>query len=100
MNNLVITERINATNSQEVKEQVVDQLKNWGYNVVADEEQARNFFLAEFGKEMSSETAQEFYLDGEVNYFGYQSTIFVEIRAHYCDAGSDDYLYTVEVTED
>lgn len=99
MKNLVITERINATNSQEVKEQVVDQLKNWGYNVVADEDAARDFFLAEFGKEMSTEVAQEFAIDGEVNY-GYQTTIYVTIKAHYCDSGSDDYLYTIEITED
>ncbi|WP_281724453.1 hypothetical protein [Hoylesella shahii] len=99
MKNLVITKRINATNSKEVKEQVVDQLKSWGYNVVADEEQAQSFFLAEFGKEMNTEVAQEFAIDGEINY-GYQTTINVTIKAHYCDSGSVDYLYTVEVTED
>lgn len=99
MKNLVIVERINATTSEEVKMQVVDQLKNWGYNVVADEDAARNFFLAEFGKEMSTEVAQEFAIDGEVNY-GYQTTIYVTIKAHYCDSGSDDYLYTIEITED
>jgi hypothetical protein len=99
MKNLVIVERINATTSKEVKTQVVDQLKNWGYNVVADKDAARDFFLAEFGKDMSTEVAQEFAIDGEVNY-GYQTTIYVTIKAHYCDSGSDDYLYTIEITED
>lgn len=99
MKKLVIIERINATTAQEVKQQVADQLRNWGYNVVADEDAARDFSLAEFGKEMSTEVAQEFCVDCEVNY-GYQTTIYVTIKAHYCDSGSDDYLYTVEVTED
>ena len=99
MKNLVITERINATTANEVKNQVIAQLESWGYNVAKTEQAAQNFFLAEFGKEMSSEIAQQFQLDGELN-GDWQTTITVVIKANYCDAGSEDYVYTVEVTED
>lgn len=99
MKNLVITERINATNVVEVRQQVVDQLKKLGYNVVADEQEAMTFFLTFFGKDMNTEVAQEFQLDGELN-GDWQTTITVVIKAHFCDAGSDDYVYTVEVAED
>lgn len=99
MKNLVVTERINATTANEVKAQVVSQMKKFGYYVVADEQEARTFFLTFFGKEMSTEVAQKFQLDGELN-GDWQTTITVVIKAHYCDAGSEDYAYTVEVTED
>lgn len=99
MKNLVIVEQISSKKVAEVRNEVVSQLERFGYYVVANEQAARKFFLAEFGKEMSTEVAQHFELDGEQN-GDWQTTITVTIKAHYCDSGSEDYVYTVEVTED
>ena len=99
MKNLVIVEQISSKSAAEVKNEVVSQLKRFGYNVVANEQVARNFFLSEFGKEMSSKTAQDFQLDGEIN-ADWQTTIYVTIREFSCSGNTDDYLYMVDVVED
>ena len=99
MKQLVLVEQISSKNVADIKNEVVSQMQKFGYNVVADEQAARKFFLTEFGKDMSSETAQSFQIDGELN-GDWQTTITVTIKAHFCDSGSDDYLYTVEVVED
>ena len=99
MKNLVITERINATTASEVKNQVVSQMKGFGYYVVADENEAETFFLTFFGKKTSSEVVQRFQLDGEQN-GDWQTTITVVVREFSVSGNTDDYAYTVEVTED
>nr|DAM96611.1 MAG TPA: hypothetical protein [Caudoviricetes sp.] len=99
MKNLVIVEQITATTANEVEKQVKEQMKRFGYYVVADEQEAKTFFLTFFGKEMSDRTAQQFQLDGEIN-GDWQTTIYVTIREFSCSGNTDDYLYTVEVTED
>ena len=99
MKNLVIVEQISSKSAAEVKNEVVNQMQRFGYNVVANEQVARKFFLAEFGKEMSDRTAQQFQLDGKIN-GDWQTTIYVEIREFSCSGNTDDYLYTVEVVED
>nr|DAV45530.1 MAG TPA: hypothetical protein [Caudoviricetes sp.] len=99
MKNLVIVEQITATTAQEVKQQVEDQLKNWGYYVVDDEQAADTFFLTFFGKKSSQEIAQKFQLDGELN-GDWQTTLTVVIREFSVSGNTDDYAYTIEVTED
>jgi len=99
MKNLVIKEQINAVQVNEVEAQVKDQMKHFGYPVFASEQEVRGFFLTEFGKETYTEIAQEFTVKGEQN-GDWETTITVVIKAHYCDSGSEDYAYTIEVTED
>ena len=99
MKNLVIVEQISAKAVESVKSQVCDQLKRFGYNVVADEQDADTFFLTFFGKRSCQEVAQRFQLDGEQN-GDWQTTITVTIREYSCSGNTDDYLYSVEVTED
>lgn len=99
MKNLVIVEQISSKSAAGVKNEVVSQLQRFGYNVVANEQAARNFFLSEFGKEMSDRTAQQFQLDGEIN-GDWQTTIYVTVREFSCSGNCDNYLYTVDVVED
>lgn len=99
MKKLVIIERINSNDVESVKAQVKEQMRQFGYYVVADEQEAETFFQTFFGKETSKEIAQKFQLDGELN-GDWQTTITVIIREFSCSGNTDDYIYTVEVTED
>ena len=101
MKNLVNKENINAVTIAEVEAQVKAELTNNGLIVVEDKAAAEQFFKDNFEEEgyVCNETAQTFDMLGEVD-GDWVTTLIVKIEAHYIDAGSDDYVYTVTVTED
>lgn len=101
MKNLVNKENINAVTIAEVEAQVKAELTQKGLVVVEDKAAAEQYFKDNFEEEgyVGSETAQQFDIISEV-VGGWATTINVKIEAHYIDAGSDDYVYTVTVTED
>lgn len=100
MKNLVNKENINAVTIAEVEAQVKAELTNNGLIVVEDKAAAEQFIKDNFEEEgyVCSETAT-FNMLGEVD-GDRVTTLIVKIEAHYIDAGSDDYVYTVSVTED
>lgn len=99
MKNLVNVSEITAKTVEGVKQQVEEIVGRYN-NVVSDEEAAEQFFAdCEIEGYLYSEEAQRFTVDGEQN-GDWQETITVVITAYYKDAGSDDYCYSVNVTED
>lgn len=101
MKNLVNTESFKAVTVADVEAQVKAELTQNGFIVVEDKAAAEQFFKDNFEEEgyVGSETAQQFDIISEVD-GGWATTTTVKIEAHYIDAGSDDYVYTVTVTED
>lgn len=99
MKKLINVSEITATTVEGVKKQVEEQLNRY-YNVVSDEGAAESFFAdCEIEGYLQSEEAQRFTVKGEMN-GDWQETITVVITAYYKDAGSEDYCYSVKVTED
>ena len=72
---------ITAKTAEDIKEQVEEMISRQN-QVVSGQEEARNFTIL-----------------GEVE-GGWQPTFTVVITAYFIDAGSDDYVYSVRVTED
>ena len=83
-----------------IKKQVEQLLDYYGYTVVKNAKEAKKLFK-EMGlntKNLSEETEQKFEVEGEKN-GDWQSEITVTVNGHYVDSGSDDYFYSVDVTE-
>lgn len=100
MNANIIKAEITAKTVEGVKAQVEAALTERGYNVVASEKEVKDFFnQAGIEGHLYSETTSTFEVDGEQN-GDWEATISVTIKAHYKDAGSEDYVYSIEVTED
>jgi hypothetical protein len=99
MKNLVNVSEITAITVEDVKAQVEREMSRF-YCVVANDEEAEAFFAdMEMDGYLYSEEAQRFYVPGRMN-GNWQETITVVITAFYKDPGSDDYCYSVTVTED
>lgn len=99
MKNLVNISEITAKTVEGVKQQVEEIVGRYN-NVVSDEEAAEQFFSnCEIDGYLYSEEAQRFIVEGEIK-GDWQETITVVITAYYKDAGSEDYCYSVRVTED
>ena len=68
--------------------------------MVADRSAAEKFFNdCEIEGYLYQDEEQRFQVDGERN-GDYQTTITVVVKSFYKDAGSEDYCYSVEATED
>lgn len=100
MANLINKKEITATTVESVLEQVINKLNRYGYAVADSDEKAESMFK-EWGYdgEMRYDVEQQFELLGEMD-GDWQKTISVTIYGNYVDSGSDDYIYTVSVTED
>lgn len=72
---------ITAKTAEDIKEQVEEMISRQN-QVVSGQEEARSFTIL-----------------GEVE-GGWQPTFTVVITAYFIDAGSEDYVYSVSVTED
>lgn len=96
-------QQITANTVETVKEQVLELMSRYGYNVFNSKEEIEDFYknAYEYGPEWetSSEIAEKFEVPGEIE-DGWESTITVTIKAYYKDSGSADYCYIVEVDED
>ena len=95
MNDLINAKEITSKTISEVEQEVIDLLNNKGY-IAGSNEDLNDFFG---GEKFSSNVVQKLEIDGEMN-GDWQTTITVVISEHYVDSGSDDYFYTVKVTED
>lgn len=101
MTQLINKENINAVTIAEVEAQVKAELMQKGFIVVEDRAEAQQFFKDNFEGDnvVCSEIEQEFTMLGEVN-GDWVTTLTVKIVSHFIDSGSNDYVYSVEVTED
>lgn len=97
-NYLINKNEITATKADDVRRQVVELLDRCYPTANSDDEAAS--MLKEWGceGEMRDEIAQKFSLPGEMD-GDFQKTITVTIYGCFVDSGSDDYIYTVYVTE-
>lgn len=86
---------ITASSEQELREQIISQLRNNGCCIVSDSNEAAEYLAYNSGREIEveSEIEENFtFCIGEEEYR-------VKITAYYEDAGSNDYFYQVKVTE-
>ena len=87
---------ITATTEEELKEQVISQLRGNGCCIVSGADEAAEFLAYNSGREkeeidIESEIEEDFYF-----YIG-EEEFRVVVTAYYEDAGSNDYFYKVEI---
>nr|DAS28062.1 MAG TPA: hypothetical protein [Caudoviricetes sp.] len=87
---------ITATTEEELKEQVISQLRGNGCCIVSGADEAAEFLAYNSGREkeeieVESDIEEDFSFDIE------EDTFRVVITAYYEDAGSNDYFYKVEI---
>jgi len=87
---------ITATTEEEIKQQVISQLRNNGCCIVSGADEAAEFLAYNSGREkeeieVESDIEEGFSFDIE------EDTFRVVITAYYEDAGSNDYFYKVEI---
>lgn len=93
-------------NEEELKAEIIRIIKGEGYVIAETEEEIRNFFkelnygnnneISEFTEQNFSVTQKEPQKTKDNSIF--LETFMVKIKSHYVDAGSEDYIYTVEVS--
>ena len=90
---------ITAKTAEDIKEQVEEMISRQN-QVVSGQEEAKKLYDKN-GVEgyVYQEEARNFTILGEVE-GGWQPTFTVVITAYFIDVGSDDYVYSVRVTED
>lgn len=87
---------ITATTEEEIKQQVISQLRGNGCCIVSGADEAAEFLAYNSGREkeeieVESDIEEDFSFDIE------EDTFRVVITAYYEDAGSNDYFYKVEI---
>lgn len=94
------TIKIKNNKSAETIKREVEQMIARQEHVVSGKEEAERFF-AMYGATgyVYSDEDRKFTVKGEVK-GGWQTTYTVVITAYFLEAGSDDYVYSVSVTED
>jgi hypothetical protein len=95
MKNLINAKEIISKTTSEVEQEVISLLNRKGFTAGSKEE-LKNFFD---GEKYYSNSIQKLQIDGEMN-GDWQTTITVIIYENYVDSGSDDYFYTIKVSED
>lgn len=104
---LINKDFLTATTEEEIKQQVISQLKNNGCCIVSGADEARETlaYNSEADKndiEIEEENVANFNMEieKEDEEHGYYTEIFkVVVTAYYQDPGSNDYFYQVKVTE-
>lgn len=79
---------ITATTEEEIKQQVISQLRNNGCCIVSGADEAAEFLAYNSGREK-----EEIEVESDIE----EDTFRVVITAYYEDAGSNDYFYKVEI---
>lgn len=87
---------LKANTEEELKEQVISQLRDYGCCIVSGADEAAEYLAYNSGREkeeiaIESEIEEDFIFEIE------EETFRVVITAYYEDAGSNDYFYKVEV---
>lgn len=93
---LINKDFLTANEEQELREQVISQLKDNGCCIVSGADEAAEFLAYNSGREkeeieVESDIEEDFSFDIE------EDTFRVVITAYYEDAGSNDYFYKVEI---
>lgn len=93
---LINKDFLTAATEQELREQVISQLKNNGCCIVSGADEVAEFLAYNSGRdkeeiESESEVEEDFSFDIE------EESFMVVITAYYEDAGSNDYFYKVVV---
>ena len=93
---LINKDFLTATTEEEIKQQVISQLKNNGCCIVSGADEAAEYLAYNSGREkeeiaIESEIEEDFIFEIE------EETFRVVITAYYEDAGSNDYFYKVVV---
>ena len=94
--------QITANTVDEVKNQVEQLFRSYGYIVFDTVEEIEDFYNENYeyepGTELSEETVEAFTVPGEMS-GDWETEIKVTIKAYYKDSGSVDYCYIVKVEE-
>lgn len=93
---LINKDFLTANEEQELREQVISQLKDNGCCIVSGADEAAEYLAYNSGREkeeidIESEIEEDFSFDIE------EESFKVIITAYYEDAGSNDYFYKVEI---
>lgn len=93
---LINKDFLTATTEEEIKQQVISQLRNNGCCIVSGADEAAEYLAYNSGREkeeiaIESEIEEDFIFEIE------EETFRVVITAYYEDAGSNDYFYKVVV---
>lgn len=94
MRNQIDKKYLKGTTEEEIKNEVKTTLESYGCTVVNDAAEAEQYFK-DWGIEgdLDKEVHQKFEMVGDDYVYK------VVVRAYYKDAGSDDYIYQVDVQE-
>lgn len=90
---------ITAKTAEDIKEQVEKMISRQNQVVSGQKEAEKLYDKNGVEGYVYQEEARNFTILGEVE-GGWQPTFTVVITAYFIDAGSDDYVYSVRVTED
>lgn len=93
---MINREFITANTEQELREQIISQLKNNGSCIVSDSDEAAEFLAYNSGRD-KEEINIESEIEEDFNFYIEEEEYRVIITAYYEDAGSNDYFYKVVV---
>lgn len=93
---LINKDFLTATTEEEIKQQVISQLRNNGCCIVSGADEAAEYLAYNSGREK-----EDIYIESEIEEtFAFdigEETFKVIVTAYYEDAGSNDYFYKVVV---
>lgn len=87
---------ITATTEEEIKQQVISQLKDNGCCIVSGADEAAEY-LAYNSEREKEEIEVESDIEEDFSFYIGEEEFRVVITAYYEDAGSNDYFYKVEI---
>ena len=88
---MINREFITANTEEEIKQQIISQLRSNGCCIVGGADEAAEFLAYNSGRDKESEIEEDFSFDIE------EEEYRVIITAYYEDAGSFDYFYKVVI---
>lgn len=93
---LINKDFLTATTEEEIKQQVISQLKNNGCCIVSGADEAAEYLAYNSGREKEEIEVEE-EIEEDFSFYIGEEEFRVKITAYYEDAGSNDYFYKVVV---
>lgn len=93
---LINKDFLTAATEQELREQVISQLKDNGCCIVSGADEAAEYLAYNSGRE-KEEIEVESEVEEDFSFYIGEEEFRVVVTAYYEDAGSNDYFYKVEV---
>ena len=93
---LINKDFLTATTEEEIKQQVISQLRNNGCCIVSGADEAAEYLAYNSGREKEEIEVEE-EIEEDFSFYIGEEEFRVKITAYYEDAGSNDYFYKVVV---